>query len=482
MNTMTKNNEATVPIITTTTTTTTTTKKMNPDDQQVQDTRTTTTTMTEYNNPLTIDNPYLNVLSLIDITYPPLICSTCDRVATSDIENRYHHHTCHHNNRRRRYPCLHPHCELSFNSRTALRFHLSRSHLIKQASSKHIRPEPPFMHYRLMPPLGTFTPTAAKPSAVFQHHSHQCILHPHHQHQQEQPLSHDHHHPNNTIITTTNHHHHHQYHHRTNNNNNNHNATPKTKTKPKSTMARIIPVTIPDTSTTSTTTSPTIQQPQQQKQQPTLKIPSPTTPTTTTTATKTTITTSQRPSTSSSASSSSLSFKIHTSKSYALTSSTMASPTSSSVTRLTPAAEALINSVYHPLYCPCCQARFPRKTNVVKHVSEMHQGQEPYTCVYNHCTANRKHYATRDGLVYHTLRYHEDSHAVDLDENNHPCVKPTSPTTPHHQKQQQQQENGVAPMEVEKEQSPSQTTASTSSYSKNVTTSSRPDVRWIYPR
>ncbi|KAI9497682.1 hypothetical protein BDB00DRAFT_747947, partial [Zychaea mexicana] len=257
------------------------------------------------------DNPYLNVLSLIDVTYPPLICSTCDRVATSANENRNHHIIAHHQRTHRgsllgraaaagggggrcgrRYPCLHPHCDRSFDSRTALRFHLSRSHLVRQASLKHLRPEPPFMRYPLQPPLGSFT-SSFKPSILFHNNLHH---HHHHQHQ------HHNHRQSNSYLDQQQ----------------QHTCTPT-------------PTSTSSTSTTTTTPRQTLSR----------------------------------------------------------------------------TSEALINSVYHPLYCPCCHEHFPKKTNVIKHVAEVHHDQEPYSCVYSDCTAHRKHYATRDGLVYHTLRVHD---------------------------------------------------------------------------
>ncbi|KAI8141965.1 hypothetical protein BJV82DRAFT_616605 [Fennellomyces sp. T-0311] len=273
-------------------------------------------------NPLTIDNPYLSLLSLIDITYPPLICSACDKVSPTIAESKHHQRTAHRSTRRHR--CLHPHCELSFASRAALRFHLSRSHLIHQAPLKHVQPEPPFMHYRLHPPLGYFQQTTRKPSYLIADHP------------------------------------------------------PSTK---------------------------------QAARKP---------------------------------SRSSLAFKIHTAKSFAQqsapsSSSTLQAPTTVTPRQtLSPASEALINSIYHPLHCPCCHEHFPRKTNVIKHVAEMHHDQKPYSCVYANCTAHRKSYATRDDLVYHTLRVHDNG---DTNSENHQLSSEAPPLLPQ-----------------------------------------RPEVRWIFPR
>ncbi|CAM0143045.1 hypothetical protein VKS41_006198 [Umbelopsis sp. WA50703] len=74
---------------------------------------------------------------------------------------------------------------------------------------------------------------------------------------------------------------------------------------------------------------------------------------------------------------------------------------------LSPASEVLLNAVYDPLRCPSCMATFPRKTNVIKHLVEHHQGEEPYRCVFQQCN-HPKRYATREGLIYHILKSHDE--------------------------------------------------------------------------
>jgi hypothetical protein len=73
---------------------------------------------------------------------------------------------------------------------------------------------------------------------------------------------------------------------------------------------------------------------------------------------------------------------------------------------LSPKAEAFLNSIYPPLECPSCHYLFNRKTNVIKHLTEAHLGQEPYRCIYPKC-AHPRLYATREGLVYHIMRVHD---------------------------------------------------------------------------
>ncbi|KAI8987347.1 hypothetical protein BDF20DRAFT_814956 [Mycotypha africana] len=69
-------------------------------------------------------------------------------------------------------------------------------------------------------------------------------------------------------------------------------------------------------------------------------------------------------------------------------------------------AEKLLNGVYPPLQCPSCHQMFNRKTNVIKHLTEAHVGEEPYRCIYPKCN-HPKMYATREGLVYHIVRVHD---------------------------------------------------------------------------
>ncbi|KAI9029808.1 hypothetical protein CLU79DRAFT_736137 [Phycomyces nitens] len=80
---------------------------------------------------------------------------------------------------------------------------------------------------------------------------------------------------------------------------------------------------------------------------------------------------------------------------------------------LSPLSEDALNAAYPPLQCPACHQTFNRKTNVIKHLTEDHHGEEPYRCMFQHCIHPR-HYATREGLVYHILRAHDDGQPVDM--------------------------------------------------------------------
>lgn len=276
-----------------------------------------------YCNPLHIENRYLSLLSLIDIVYPPLVCPLCDHISLTPADSDYHYRTAH-PSKPRRFLCLHPHCELRFKSRGALRFHITRSHLVKEASS--VQPEPPFIHFNVEPPMGTF-PSNSNSRKLQE--SPVRSYEPFRQHRHPHPSS---------------------FH----------------------TAAEPVWIPYPGTSTTSANNNNTN-------------------------------------------SNNALSFRIHTAGSFASKESYNNNNNKKPVS-LSPASEALVNSVYHPLLCPCCHEQFPKKTNVIKHMAEKHPGQEPYRCVYPNCNSahSNQSYATRDGLLYHIMRIHDDHNADGL--------------------------------------------------------------------
>lgn len=73
---------------------------------------------------------------------------------------------------------------------------------------------------------------------------------------------------------------------------------------------------------------------------------------------------------------------------------------------LSASTEAALDSAYPPTQCPACMKSFNRKTNVIKHLTQVHVGQEPYRCIYSDCSHPRL-YATREGLIYHIVRAHQ---------------------------------------------------------------------------
>lgn len=66
-----------------------------------------------------------------------------------------------------------------------------------------------------------------------------------------------------------------------------------------------------------------------------------------------------------------------------------------------------LDEIYDATICPSCNEQFKRKTHVIKHLVDEHHGEEPYKCVVTGCTRT-KSYATREGLVYHLVSYHDE--------------------------------------------------------------------------
>ncbi|CDH58524.1 predicted protein [Lichtheimia corymbifera JMRC:FSU:9682] len=125
-----------------------------------------------YYNTLTVENRYISLLSLINVTYPPRICSLCDKTFRSASETDHHYKLSH---RCRRFLCLHPHCDRRFSSRTALHFHMTRSHLINQAPPQYTIQEPPFMQYNVEPNIGRFSSFTPPSPPLPSHSSHQHV-------------------------------------------------------------------------------------------------------------------------------------------------------------------------------------------------------------------------------------------------------------------------------------------------------------------
>ncbi|KAI8063677.1 uncharacterized protein B0P05DRAFT_555241 [Gilbertella persicaria] len=73
---------------------------------------------------------------------------------------------------------------------------------------------------------------------------------------------------------------------------------------------------------------------------------------------------------------------------------------------LSPRLTQLLNDAYSPTTCPACHVEFKKKTHVIHHLVEAHQGQEPYQCIVKECKRT-KAYATREGLIYHLMNYHD---------------------------------------------------------------------------
>ncbi|GAN11358.1 hypothetical protein MAM1_0559d10917 [Mucor ambiguus] len=70
--------------------------------------------------------------------------------------------------------------------------------------------------------------------------------------------------------------------------------------------------------------------------------------------------------------------------------------------------EKKLNAVYPSTICPACNEEFKKKTHVIKHLVEVHHGEEPYKCIVSNCKRTKK-YATREGLIYHLNIYHDNA-------------------------------------------------------------------------
>ncbi|CAO3672522.1 unnamed protein product [Rhizopus stolonifer] len=64
-----------------------------------------------------------------------------------------------------------------------------------------------------------------------------------------------------------------------------------------------------------------------------------------------------------------------------------------------------LDQVYPVVVCPACKENFDKKTHVIRHLVQDHKGEVPYVCFVPDCKRS-KSYATREGLIYHLVNYH----------------------------------------------------------------------------
>lgn len=69
--------------------------------------------------------------------------------------------------------------------------------------------------------------------------------------------------------------------------------------------------------------------------------------------------------------------------------------------------QKMLDETYDITICPSCKVQFKRKTHVIRHLVDVHHGEEPYKCVVSNCKRT-KTYATREGLIYHLVSYHDE--------------------------------------------------------------------------
>ncbi|KAG0748910.1 hypothetical protein G6F57_004874 [Rhizopus arrhizus] len=245
------------------------------------------------NNQLQIENRHDSLLTLIDTIYPPQLCTLCDNIFNSTQESKLHYNEKH--KRQSRYLCIHPHCDQRFISKGALRFHISRSHLVINAPKKDLHP--------------SSSSTTSSPIIS-------PILHSPLQLPSSVSIS-------STILSSS--------------------SPPMSKKRKKKQEKKPLLLDDDDLSAPSPPPSP---------------------------------------------------FSLYNKK-------------LSKKPILSSATESLLDSVYPPTQCPACMKVFNKKTNVIKHLAQVHSGQEPYRCIYPKCNHPRL-YATREGLVYHLVRIHNE--------------------------------------------------------------------------
>ncbi|KAI8575227.1 hypothetical protein K450DRAFT_262843 [Umbelopsis ramanniana AG] len=302
-------------------------------------------------NNLSIQNCYASLLNLIEAVYPPLVCPICCTTFLSQKEADSHNRAAH--QALPRFPCMHPHCDMAFQSRGGLRFHISKSHIVERSRGRPPR-NPSLLHHG-GPRQGHFA--AGEPSQSKASYTIDSLP--------TYSLEDTGDHFNNSSLADTAH--------------------------------------SPDQSTLYTQTSHQVSEDlpsdEHYSRHPSTQPP---------------VLTEHRPSLTDNGSSSRASPDSDTTISAA--SSTLPHikvlqwPTKIPRRRkpsLSAASEVLLNAVYDPLRCPSCRASFPRKTNVIKHLVEFHQGEEPYRCIFQRCS-HPKRYATREGLIYHILKSHDE--------------------------------------------------------------------------
>ncbi|KAI7858153.1 hypothetical protein BDC45DRAFT_531916 [Circinella umbellata] len=377
----------------------------------------TASTVSPYNNSLTIEHNNISLLALINTVYPPLQCIQCNTVSPTHQEEQ-NHFLIH----PPRFNCLHPHCELSFRTKSALRFHISRLHLVKQKPINMITPSYSSVRTTAIPfnnknkrinnaftivtsiksvptkPIGTSpstppapvttvattplatttTTTTAEPTIVESDASTPSPVQtdapspaslPSPVIIKKQPstspsispvLS-----PLSSTSTSYNHQHHHNHHQ---------------EQHPEQHQQEQQQASSPSSSTSSLSQPPSKKKsPVQQKQK------------------------QKKPTVSSPTNTSVPSWRV---SSFGRPTAASRAPRGSKKIILSSETETLLNSIYNPLQCPSCHQRFKRKTNVIKHLTDQHYGEEPYRCIFTDCV-HPKLYATREGLVYHILRVHD---------------------------------------------------------------------------
>ncbi|KAI9300468.1 hypothetical protein BJ944DRAFT_272999 [Cunninghamella echinulata] len=448
-----------------------------------------------YSNPLTIENRHGTLLSLLDAVYPPTMCFICNTTLPdlTEVEN----HIATHHNTSKRYLCLHPHCTKSFKSRASLRFHIARTHvidkkLVPKSDPLYLLYAPTSSYFESITPIASPSPSSSSISSVmvvpqkrkWQRRTKKEINNTIDSEQQSvflvktsssPGLSNDSSTPtpspsmqldiNNNqpkrrgrppkipIL------------HNKNNNNNN----DISYSKQKSSIATIMnsdhplsssssPSTVENNIMTESTLSEKssnevtsiiphfkndISSPSLSTDTSTIKHSPLTSPLSIKNLGPTSISTSNTIATEITSPTKSNSPKVFRLVQQVIPQNDPFPEKKKAVLSLQ--SKTLLAEKYNPLKCPSCQTGFKRKTNVVKHLVTYHSGEECFQCVYDHCTHPKK-FSTREGLVYHILRAHDNQPDNDNDNNNNnnndnfvESSDNTSIDEDHDQEQEQQQ-------------------------------------------
>lgn len=295
-------------------------------------------------NNICIQNCYASLLTLIDAVYPPSICPTCNVAFPNQMEADLHHRTLHQS--QPRFPCMHPHCDLIFQSRGGLRFHISKCHIVERGSGR--TPRNPILLQNGGPRQGHFSISSKARNTLSSRRESNCML-----------ALETNHAPSNGI------------------------QSPEKSASPIQAYA---------SENGSTDERMSYREPSHPRQ--------------TFSDGNQAVSNTNGYSRASPDSDTTVSAASSTLPHIKVLQWTANAPRRRKPS-LSAASEVLLNAVYDPLRCPSCRASFPRKTNVIKHLVEFHQGEEPYRCVFQRCN-HPKRYATREGLIYHILKSHDE--------------------------------------------------------------------------
>lgn len=346
-----------------------------------------------YLNPFGIVNRHSTLSTLIDAAYPRNRCFTCDSTFTSRSETDQHLQTHHHT---KGYLCLYPHCDQVFRSRGVLRFHIASCHVV--VNEQVSKTDPLYLLYAPSDPTATLssatdngntmvpkkrkyerrrkawnpmsksslpgqTNFALTPGGAYMHTDPSSAP--------AVPAKRRGRPPKNSIIMDA----------------------VKAKIIPPHTTIATEPASVPTLPISTPVAPPPLPTPASTPvSAPPVIAPPPPPP----------------PLVASSPPPPPKVFRLvqQVIPSHAVSSSSPSS-TLKGRANLSLQSKTLLAEKYNPLRCPSCHLGFKRKTNVVKHLTAVHYGEECFQCIYPTCD-HPKRFSTREGLVYHILRMHDN--------------------------------------------------------------------------